>query len=221
MCNNQNMADQSKPIGGVDEVPIAPGSKGKRNRQSTSAVRLSPTDYLKLLPEPPLAIDTMNFFARDLAQHFQRVDRLKRLASKKGIVFGPERVHLPNLAKLDALERELRTFPTRRRFLTVKQFPAYADALRRMRRTMAGLTEQMRKSQHRDRQEAYLARVGRLFLDAPPDVLESFILNRSNNAGSNLHATALARMRNDGLSHEKLAEWGRRGAQARWAKRRA
>jgi hypothetical protein len=64
----------------------------------------------------------------------------------------------------------------------------------------------------RDKQEAYLARIGRLFLDAPADVLEKFILNRRNLAGSNLHAAALARMRSDRLPREKLAEWGRRAS---------
>jgi hypothetical protein len=105
---------------------------------------------------------------------------------------------VPNLFKLNALGHELRAFPTRWRLLTVKEFQTYADAPLRTRLSVAGLAKQVRKSQHRDRQEAYLARIGRLFLDAPDDMLESLILNRRNSAGWNLHAAALARMRNDG-----------------------
>jgi hypothetical protein len=128
------------------------------------------------------------------------------------------RVHTPSLSKLDALKRKLRDFPTRRRLLTIKEFTVYLDALHKMRRSVAGLAEQVHRQGHRNAQEAYLARVGRVFLDAPPAVLEEFIVNRPNRAGSNLHAAALARIRNEGLPHEKLAEWGRKGAQTRWKK---
>jgi hypothetical protein len=93
-------------------------------------------------------------------------------------------------------------------------------ASRSRRRSVAGLAQQARKSQHRDRQEAYLARIGRLFLDAPADVLESFILDRRDKKGANIHAVALARKRNANLPRERLSEWGRKGAEALWRKRR-
>jgi hypothetical protein len=106
------------------------------------------------------------------------MDRLRGLAAGRDFVVAPQRVYVPNLDKLSGLERELREFPTRRRLLTVKQFLTYADALRRMRRAVAGLAQRVRKSQHSEGQEAYLARIGRLFLDAPADVLAGFVLNR-------------------------------------------
>jgi hypothetical protein len=177
-------------------------------------------DFLSLIPEP-LTVTTGNFLARDLVRGFKRLERLQTLAAGKGFVLAPRRVHTPNLSKLDALDRKLRGFPTRRRLLTVKEFALYLDALRQMRRSVAGLARQVRRYNHNASQERYLGRVGRLFLDAPADVLERFILNRGNRAGSNLHAVALARMRNDGLPREKLAEWGSKGAQARWEKRPA
>lgn len=127
---------------------------------------------------------------------------------------------MPNLSKLDALERQLREFPTRRRLLTIKQFATFTDTIRRLRRSVAGLTGQVRKYEHRARQAAYLARIGRLFLDAPDDVLERFILSRQNRAGANVHAVALARKREAKLTSAKLAEWGRKGAEVLWQKRR-
>jgi hypothetical protein len=119
---------------------------------------------------------------------------------------------------LDALERELREFPTRRRLLTIKQFATFTDTIRQLRRSVAGLTGQVRKYEHRARQAAYLARIGRLFLDAPDEVLERFILSRQNAAGENVHAVALALKRSLMLPPRQLAEWVRKGAQARWAK---
>jgi hypothetical protein len=221
MCDNYVVNIESKPIAGVEGNPGLVRLNGKRKRQPAPRTRLSLTDFLGLLPgPPPLPASTANRFARILERSFERVERLKRLVAGKDYVVVPQRVHVPNLAKLDELEQELREFPRRRRLLTIPQFMVWADELRQMRRSVVGLAEEVRKSQHSDRQEAYLARFGRLFLEAPGDVLESFILNRPNKAGSNLHAVALARMRNHGLPRDKLAEWGRKGAAARWAKSR-
>jgi hypothetical protein len=177
---------------------------------------------LSALQEPFLFTRTAgNAFAHELSRRIKRLDRLERLIGRRGIGLLPRRVHAPNLSKLDALESQLRSFPTRRRLLTVKQFSAYMDALRQMRGSVAALGIQLRKCRHNARQERYLARIGRLFLDAPPAVLEGFILNRNNRRGSNFHAAALARMRGEGLTREKLAEWGRKGAEARWRNSRA
>jgi hypothetical protein len=150
----------------------------------------------------------------------QRLERLKTRAGKTGFVVAPERIHAPDLAKLNALERELETFPTRRRLLKRSEFRVYANTLRRMQRTIAGLISRVRESGHRAREERYLARIGRLFLDAPDDVLESFIVSRRNRSGKNLHAAALARMRAANLRPGQLSEWGRRGVQVRLEKRR-
>jgi hypothetical protein len=61
----------------------------------------------------------------------------------------------------------------------------------------------------------------RLFLDAPDEVLEAFIIGRRNRSGKNFHAAALARMRAANLQSGRLSEWGRRGAQVQLEKRRA
>jgi hypothetical protein len=213
--------EKSKALGRVKEKRVINGAEGKRRRQPNSRVRLSPLDFLSLIQEPfSSTVATNNLLARDLAKTCKRLERLERLAARKGLVLAPRRVHVPNLSKLDALERELREFPTRRRLLTIKQFATFMDVIRRLRRSVAGLAGRVRKCEHRARQAAYLARIGRLFLDAPDEVLESFIFNRRNRAGANVHAVALARKRGVNLPPAKFAEWGRRGAEALWAKRR-
>ena len=88
-----------------------------------------------------------------------------------------------------------------------------------MRRALAGLINKVQESEHRARQERYPARVGRLFLDAPDDMLESFVIGRRNKSGKNLHAAAMARMRAANLRPGQLSELGRRGAQMRLQKR--
>jgi hypothetical protein len=166
-----------------------------------------------------LYVRDANQFASNLIRRLERQERLERLAAGKDFVFAPRRVHAPNLSELEALERELQELPTRRRLLTIKQFRVYTDALWRLKRAVAGLIDQVMRYDHGRRQERYLARVGRLFLDAPPEVVERFILNRGDRRGANLHAVALARRRSSRLSREKLSEWGRKGAHSLWAKR--
>jgi hypothetical protein len=75
----------------------------------------------------------------------------------------------------------------------------------------------IRQSEQRDYQQRYLARVGQIFLDASPEVLEGFILTRRNQAGRNVHAAALARLRR--ATPHQLSEWGRRSAEVRRQKR--
>ena len=214
------MEEEPKPLQHNKEAHRARGPGRKRDRQQSSGAGLSPSDFLKLLPAPFTVSDrSLGSYARQLALRRQRLERLSARAAAKGFVIAPQRVHPPNLTKLQSLVRELETFPTRRRLLKRSEFRIYTDALRRMRRTQAGLIRKVEQAEHRGRQERYLARIGRLFLDAPDDVLESFIVGRRNRSRKNLHAAALARMRAANLRPGQLSEWGRRGAQARLDKR--
>jgi hypothetical protein len=209
-----------KPVQHKKKPHRACRGERKRNRQPISGAGPSLSDFLKLLPAPfALSDSSLGSYARQLELRRQRLERLKMRAAAKGFVIAPQRVHPPNLAKLKSLERKLEMFPTRRRLLKRGEFRAYADALRRIQRAIFGLIHKIQNSEHRSRQERYLARVGRLFLDAPDDVLESFIVSRRTRSGHNLHATALARIRASKLPPGQLAEWGRRGAQARLQKR--
>jgi hypothetical protein len=181
-------------------------------RHRSVAVRFSGT-----LPGPfALSDRSLGSYVRQLALRRQRLERLKTRSAAKGFVVSPQRVHAPRLAKPQALERELGRFPTRRRLLKRSEFRVYADVLRRMRRTLAALIHRVQGCAHRDRQERYLARIGRILLDAPDEVLESFIVGRRNQSGRNLHAAAMARMRAANLRPEQLSEWGRRGRRRDW-----
>ncbi len=214
------MDRDSKTSEGAKETRVTIAASRKRKRHLNSKVRLSPTDLLKLLPEPfALSDRSLRSYARQLALRRQRLERLSARAAAKGFVIAPQRVHVPNLAKLKALERVLEAFPTRRRLLKRSEFRIYTDVLRPMRRVLAGLMGKVEQAAHRGRQERYLARIGRIFLDAPDEVLESFIVGRRNQSGKNLHAAAMARLRAANLRPSQLSEWGRRGAQARLRKR--
>jgi hypothetical protein len=220
MVDNPSVDPDVKTHQRVEGNQLATGVEDERKRQQSSRVGLSPTDFLKLLPEPfALSNRSLGAYARQLALRRQRLERLTMHAVAKGFVVAPQRVHAPHLAKLQSLVRELDTFPTRRRLLKRSEFRVYADALRQTRRAIAGLIRKVQKAEHCGRQERYLARVGRLFLDAPDDMLESFIIGRRNKSGKNLHAAALARMRAENLRRGQLSEWGRRGARARLQKR--
>jgi hypothetical protein len=211
----------SKTVRRSDEKRIPSGPQRNRKSQPNGKVSLSPIDFLKLLPKPLVLSDrSLGAYARQLELRRLRLERLKASSAKRGFVVAPQRVHAPNLAKLQTLEKELEVFPTRRILLKRSEFRVYADALRRMRRTVSGLIRQVRECEHRSGQDRYLARIGRLFLDAPDEVLESFIVSRRNRSGKNLHAAALARIRAANLQPGQLSEWGRRGARVRLEKHR-
>jgi hypothetical protein len=79
----------------------------------------------------------------------------------------------------------------------------------------------VRESNHCARQERYLARIRRPFLDAPDNLPEAFIIGRRNHSGKNVHAAALARMRDRDPPAESTFRMGRRrGVQVRLEKRR-
>jgi hypothetical protein len=79
------------------------------------------------------------------------------------------------------------------------------------------MIRKVQQSEHRAAQLRYLARVGQIFLDASPEVVERFIITRRNRAGRNLHAAAMARMKR--ATPQQLAEWGRRGGEVSQRKR--
>lgn len=175
------MDRDSKTVRRSDEKRISSGPQRTRKSQPNGKVSVSPIDFLRLLPEPfGLSDHSLSDYTRQLQLRRLGLERLKARFAKNGFVVAPQRVHSPNLTKLQALKRELETFPTRRRLLKRSEFRVYADALRRMQRTIAGLVRRVQKSGHRGMEERYLARIGRLFLEAPDDVLEAFIVSRRN-----------------------------------------
>jgi hypothetical protein len=105
-CDNRDVDEKSKRLGCAKEKCVVNGAESKRRCQPNSRVRLSPLDFLSLIQEPfPSMAATDNFLARDLARTFKWLERLERLAARKGLVLAPRRVHVPSLSKLDALER--------------------------------------------------------------------------------------------------------------------
>ena len=147
---------------------------------------------------------------------------MRRLTARfagKEFVESPRRIDVPKLTQLEKLERDLATFPTRRKLLTKKQFALYMDGLRQMRGAIAGMIRKVQNIGGRADQDRYVMKIGRLFLDAPPNVLETFIASRRNSRGRNLHAVAMARLRR--ATPQQLAEYGRRGGKATQAKARA
>jgi len=171
----------------------------------------TPTDLLRLLPSPIMLPDrSLTDYARQLDRRRERIRRLTARFEGKGFVEKPRQVHVPKLAKLEAVEREIALVPTKRRLLTISQFRIYMDGLRQVRSAIAGLKREVQEVRHRARQDRYLVKLGRLVTDAPDDVFETFILSRRNKAGRNLHASALARMKR--ADSRQLSEWGKRGA---------
>jgi hypothetical protein len=131
--------------------------------------------------------------------------------------------HLSGAAKLPISHRKaVETLPTRRKRLKRSEFKIYLDTMRRLRGAIVVAIRKIWQSEQRDYQQRYLAVVGQIFLDAPPDVLEGFILTRRNQAGRNLHAAALARMR--AATPQQLSEWAgaarRRGGKSARSVRR-
>ena len=126
-------------------------------------------------------------------------------------------LQIPSTVRLEGLLEQIQTLPTRRKCLTRAEFKVYLDTVLRVRDAIVVAIRKIRQSKQRDYQQRYLARVGQIFLDATPDVLEGFILTRRNQVGRSVHAVAMARMRR--ATSQQLSEWGRRGAEVRRQKR--
>jgi hypothetical protein len=189
---------------------IALGSRGEPLHHD----RLTPSDLLRLIPSPiMLPAESLAGYARRLEQRRERLRRLTARFAGKEFVERPRQIHLPKLATLEALAKEVASFPTHRKCLTRKEFGIYVDALRQVRGVIAGLMRKVQNAGHRACQDRYLVKIGRLVTDAPDDVLETFILTRLNKPGRNPHAIALARMRR--ATPEQLREWSRRALEAK------
>ena len=93
----------------------------------------------------------------DLARRRQRLELLKARAAKKGFVFAPKRVHAANLARLQALGRELQSFPTSRQLLKRREFESTLTLFDNRR----ALIHKVQDSAHRYREERYLPRIAR------------------------------------------------------------
>jgi hypothetical protein len=174
-CDNAAMGQQPKPLQQRNERLTA------RSRLATpqSNDRLTPTDLLKLLPSPIVVPDeSLARYARRLEQRRQRLQRLTARFAGKEFVMIPRQIHLPKLTRLEALAKQVETFPTRRKCLTRKEFGIYVDALRQVRGVIAGLMRKVQDAGHRADENRYLLKIARLFLDSPPDVFETFIASR-------------------------------------------
>jgi hypothetical protein len=208
------MDQDSKRFQHRKDQPVARGRAVKKRPQ----VRLTPTDILKLLP-PPIVLpgSSLTAIARQLSRRRERLERAMSARTRQDFVPQSRNLQMPSVVRLEGLAKEVETLPTRRKLLKRSEFKIYVDTVLRLRDAISVAIRKIRQSEQRDYQQRYLARVGQIFLDATPDVLEGFILTRQNQAGRNVHAAALARMRR--ATPQQLSEWGRRGAESRRQKR--
>jgi hypothetical protein len=213
-CDNAEMDQDSKPLQHRKDQRVARGRAVKKRPQ----VRLTPTDILKLLP-PPIVLpgSSLTAIERQLSRRRERLERAMNARTRQDFVPQSRNLQMPSVVRLEGLLEQIETLPTRRKCLTRAEFRVYLDTVLRVRDAIVVAIRKIRQSEQRDYQQRYLARVGQIFLDAPPDVLEGFILTRRNQAGRNVHAAALARMRS--ATPQQLSEWGRRSAEVRRQKR--
>jgi len=191
-----------------------------RGRRDTgdSPVRFTAVDLLKQIP-PPITLpgSSLTAMARQLDRRRWRLERAMNARRRRDFVPQSRNLRIPSVARLEGLAKQVTMLPTRRKCLKRREFQIYLDTVHRLRDAIVVAIRKIRQSEQRDCQQRYLARVGQIFLDAPPDVLEGFILTRRNQAGRNLHAAALARLRR--ATPQQLSEWGRRSAEVRRQKR--
>jgi hypothetical protein len=214
-CNSAGMDPEPKAI---QQRKDRNSTRSRRKKQASKAIHLSLTDFLNLLPRPVFPNRSLVAMERQLDVRRARLERALAHRTKKEIVLRPRLVRVPKLIRLEALAKQVETLPTHRKCLTRREFAVYVDALRQMRGVIATLVRKFRRLENIDKQYRYWARVGEIFLDAPSDAFESFLVTRRNHSGKNLHAVAMVRMRH--ATPQQLAEWGRRGGQASQRKRR-
>src|SRR5215469_4330338 len=128
-----------------------------------------------------------NPLAADLRRELNRQIRLKLLGARGAgrvgrddLVFGSppkRRTRIPSLNRLDRLMHQVEVLPAGRR-LTAAQIKVYRDLIVRIYRALLRFRWETQRLQHRARQEAYEARIGRLFLDSSDYVLENFLTGR-------------------------------------------
>ena len=78
-------------------------------------------------------------------------------------------LQMPSVVRLEGLAKEVETLPTRRKLLKRSEFKIYRDTVLRLRAAIVVAIRKIQQSEQRDYQQRYLARVGQIFLDAPPE----------------------------------------------------
>jgi hypothetical protein len=155
-------------------------------------------------------------------KHIASLEKLERRARRGS--YEPRRVFRPNLEELKQLRKEIAGLPKRRRIRAeqARRLLKFMDQHARRQRRIDTLVTQ---ALHRHDQILYRLRLGGLVwkkLETPNGLdrlLQWLILDRTNARGENVYAVALALKRKLMLPPGQLAEWGRKGARARWAKR--
>src|SRR5262249_53311218 len=151
-----------------------------RRVKARSNDRLTPSDLMKLVPGPFLVSDrSLAEYARRLDRRRERLQRLTARLAGKEFVTIPRQIHVPKLVQLESMANQIDALPTCRKCLKRAEFRIYMDALRQLRGTVAGLVRKVQNIGYRADEDRYLMKVGRLFLDAPPDVFGAFILIRA------------------------------------------
>jgi len=186
-CDNAEMDQDSKPLQHRKDQRAARGRVVKKRPQ----VRLTPTDILKLLP-PPIVLpgSSLTAIERQLSRRRERLERAMNARTRQDFVPQSRNLRMPSVVRLEGLAKEVETLPTRRKLLKRGELKIYFDTVLRLRHAIVVAIHKIRQSEQRDYQQRYLARVGQTFLDAPPDILEGFILTRRNQAGRNVHDAA-------------------------------
>lgn len=175
-------------------------------------------------PIAPLTQTAENVkLAAIVARHKIRVQRLERRAMRFG--YEPRRLLRPNLKALKQLGAEIASLPKRKR-IRAEQARQLLKMIERLARRQRRIDTLVTHALHRQAQIYHRTRVGefmhrQLAMTNGWDRLLGFLIERRGNGGrgGNVHATALALKRSVMLPPGQLAEWGRKGAQVRWAKR--
>ena len=169
------MDDQPKPLQQRKEQRVV----RRRRLNPRPQVRLTPTDILKLLPQPIVLPDrSLAAIERQLSHRRERLERAMKARLRQDFVPQPRHFQMPSTVRLEGLLEQIETLPTRRKCLTRAEFRVYLDTLLRVRNAIVTAIRKIRQSRQRDYQQRYLARVGQIFLDAPANVLEKFIVGR-------------------------------------------
>lgn len=158
-----------------------------------------------------------------------RVERLEQrlirgAAARQGWGYEPRRVFRPDLEALKQLQNEIAGLPRRRRIRAeqARRLLKQIERLVRRQRRVETLVFRALRQQDQIRYRGYIGNVVLKKLETPDglDRLLEWLIWRKGLDGQNPHAVALALKRSVMLPPGQLAEWGRKGAQARWAKRR-
>jgi hypothetical protein len=157
-----------------------------------------------------------------------RIEKLERrlircATARQRWGYEPRRVFRPDLEALKQLRNEIAGLPKRRRLRAeqARSLLKQIERLVRRQRRVETLLFRALRQQDQIRYRGYIGNVVLRKLETPDglDRLLEWLIWRKGLAGQNPHAVALALKRSVMLPPGQLAEWGRKGAQARWAKR--